>query len=561
MLKGNLDIVSLRQVAGWAQDDAQPEVPVSLVVTDNDELLGRILANRYRADLKEAGIGAGRQGFEFQFAQALAPLRRHVLRVFRESDGIDLAQSPVTFEPTQTFDLSVQEMLADAIQRSGSDQDIPAKVHFLANHLDGLLQRLADRDSKRAQRNDYKQLLHRWRRTPAPASAETVLRTPLTHLRALIIDDRIPHSDRDAGSTAILSHMRSLQRFGYEIVFTSSVEFAAVDQDIATLDKIGITVCRAPYYGSIEEVLRRQAGQFDLVYFHRVANAARYAELARFHNPKARQIFSVADLHHLRFARQAAAEDRPELLAHSQRMRFIEHTAAILTDAVITHSKREAEVLVKQIPSSKVHIVPWSVTPKATQIPFKRRCGVAFIGGYGHEPNLDAARWLISEIMPLVRKQKRGRDIECFLVGSNMPEQLRQLCTNGVVALGYVEDLAEIFDKVRLTIAPLTFGAGIKGKVIESLSAAIPCVCTPFAAEGLDFSEALQSCVAETAADLAALICDLHNDEQANKNCGQAGLDYVRAAFSEEALDVAMLRALGPAATLGAGAVRPSDSL
>jgi O-antigen biosynthesis protein len=561
MLKGNLDIVSLRQVAGWAQDDAQPEVPVSLVVTDNDELLGRILANRYRADLKEAGIGAGRQGFEFQFAQALAPLRRHVLRVFRESDGIDLAQSPVTFEPTQTFDLSVQEMLADAIQRSGSDQDIPAKVHFLANHLDGLLQRLADRDSKRAQRNDYKQLLHRWRRTPAPASAETVLRTPLTHLRALIIDDRIPHSDRDAGSTAILSHMRSLQRFGYEIVFTSSVEFAAVDQDIATLDKIGITVCRAPYYGSIEEVLRRQAGQFDLVYFHRVANAARYAELARFHNPKARQIFSVADLHHLRFARQAAAEDRPELLAHSQRLRFIEHTAAILTDAVITHSKREAEVLVKQIPSSKVHIVPWSVTPKATQIPFKRRCGVAFIGGYGHEPNLDAARWLISEIMPLVRKQKRGRDIECFLVGSNMPEQLRQLCTNGVVALGYVEDLAEIFDKVRLTIAPLTFGAGIKGKVIESLSAAIPCVCTPFAAEGLDFSEALQSCVAETAADLAALICDLHNDEQANKNCGQAGLDYVRAAFSEEALDVAMLRALGPAATLGAGAVRPSDSL
>ena len=83
------------------------------------------------------------------------------------------------------------------------------------------------------------------------------------------------------------------------MVFTPSAEFAAADQDTTTLDAIGVSVYRAPYYGSIEEVLRRQAGEFDVAYLHRVANAAKYGELIRQHNPRARQIFSVADLHHL----------------------------------------------------------------------------------------------------------------------------------------------------------------------------------------------------------------------------------------------------------------------
>jgi len=540
-------VVDLRRVVGWAQDDAQPDVPVSLLITDNDRLVGRILANRYRRDLEEAGIGSGRHSFEFQFEKSLAPLEKHVLRVRRESDGTDLAQSPVTIEPTQTFDAGVQEALTELIQRSGTgQQDLAAKIDFLANHLEVLLQELADHDSKRAERNDYKQLLQRWRRTPAAASADAAATIPRADRRALVIDDRIPQSDRDAGSIAILSHMQSLQRFGYEVVFTPSAEFSTADQSTAALDAIGVTICRAPYYGSIEEVLRRQAGEFDLVYLHRVSNAAKYGELVRYHNPKARQIFSVADLHHLRYARQASAEGRPELVALSQRTRFVEYVAAVAADAVITHSAREAEDLAKHVPAAKIHTVMWSTTPRPTRIPFMQRSGVAFIGGYGHAPNLDAARLLIDQIMPLVRK--RNPSIECLLVGSDMPEHLRRLCKDGVVAIGYVEDLAEIFDRVRLTVAPLTYGAGIKGKVIDSLSAGLPCVCTPIAAEGLDLPEALQACVAESADALATLICNLHDNEQANEACGRAGLEYIKTAFSNERLDAGIRRVLGPAA-------------
>jgi len=365
-----------------------------------------------------------------------------------------------------------------------------------------------------------------------------------------VIDDRLPQSDRDAGSMAVLSHMQSLQRLGYEVVFTPATEFAGPEQNggTAALDAIGVVCCRAPYYGSIEEVLCRQAGEFDLVYLHRVANAAKYGELARYHNPKARQVYAVADLHHVRLERQAAAEDRPELKARGQRLRFAEYVAAAYADAVITHSTREAEALAKQVGAGKVHTVLWSTPTRPTRKPFAERAGVAFIGGYGHEPNLDAARWLIGEIMPLVRK--RDPKIECLLVGSNMPEHLRRLCGDGVVAVGYVEDLADIFDRVRLTVAPLTYGAGIKGKVIESLAAGVPCACTPVAAEGFDFPEALQSCVGEGAGGLAALIGNLHGNARDNGVLSQAGLDYVTRNFSPEQLDAAMGRVLAPAGPL-----------
>lgn len=131
-----------------------------------------------------------------------------------------------------------------------------------------------------------------------------------------------------------------------------------------------------------------------------------------------------------------------------------------------------------------------------------------------------------------------------------MPEPLRRLCKDGVVAIGHVDDLAEIFDRVRLTVAPLTYGAGVKGKVIDSLGAGLPCVCTPVAAEGLEFPEPLQTCIADDTEGLAALICKLHDDEEANQVSARAGVEYVTMAFSNERLDAGMRRVLGPAALL-----------
>jgi glycosyltransferase involved in cell wall biosynthesis len=100
--------------------------------------------------------------------------------------------------------------------------------------------------------------------------------------------------------------------------------------------------------------------------------------------------------------------------------------------------------------------------------------------------------------MPLVWRD--APQIECLLVGSDMPDAMRDLARQGVVLVGAVADLGSVFDRVRLTVAPLRFGAGVKGKVLDSLASGVPCVMSPVAAEGLALPPALQDLVGQDAA-------------------------------------------------------------
>ena len=361
-------------------------------------------------------------------------------------------------------------------------------------------------------------------------------------LRALIIDDRIPVIDRDAGSKAIISHIQSLQRLGYEVTLLPSADLQPDRKSVEALQSAHVEVCALPFYGSTEEVLWRQAGEFDLVYLHRISNATKYGELVRQHFPKARKVYSVADLHHIRLARQAAVESRSELLKVSERVKFAEFLAAATADVVITHSDYEVEVLRKNLPKANVHRVLWAVTPRPTKIPFVERSGVAFIGDYGHAPNVDAAKWLMNSLMPRVRWQDPA--IECLLVGSALPEELRHMKADGVTLVGHVDDLSTIFDRVRLTVAPLSYGAGIKGKILDSLAAGVPCVYTTLAAEGMNLPEALEPCRADDARTIASALCDLHANAELYEKCCEAGLKYVTDESSEDRVDQAMRRAI-----------------
>ncbi len=348
---------------------------------------GGAWANRYRADLEAAGIGDGRHGFQFDFPIPLPPAERHVIRVCREADGTDLEGSPAILEAPPPSIADARDALA-GILAGLPDGELEPTIDLLADHLEKALPRLADRDSFRARRREYRQFLERWRRR-GPDDARAADPQPgAPVLRALVIDDRLPKADRGAGSVAILSHIRSLQRLGFEVTFVAALDFAAAPdspappQERAALEALGVLSCAPPYYASVEEVLRRQAGEFDLVYLHRIANAAKYGELARHHCPEARLVYSVADLHHLRLARQAQQEDRPELLGTAQRLRLLEFTAAALADVVITHSSDESALLQAQLLGGKVqHRAVVGLRRARTPVPFAQRSGIALHPG------------------------------------------------------------------------------------------------------------------------------------------------------------------------------------
>ncbi len=568
-LRGQLDRATRERISGWAQDAAAPEAPVALQVIDNGVPIMRVLANLARADLAVAGMGSGRHSFDVIVPGGLSPLVRHILHVRREADGTELPGSPMVIEATGGFDAGLQQAIASAVAAIGSDDDRDRALAFIMEQTDLLLQQRADAESHRDARVGRRRLVGSWGKSVQGATA-----AERAGRRALVIDERVPRMGRDAGSQALLSHMRALQRLGYAVSFVAAEEVAGDEADFEALTASGVACCAAPFYASVEDALRRQAACFDLVYLHRAGIASRYLALARRYMPRARILYSVADLHHVRLERQAAVEERPELLTESRRVRLEECMAAWLADGVITHSADEAALLRRAVPGASVYRVPWEVSGAGVDAtgdaarggalvgralagralvgraaaggagvtPFAARRGLVFVGSFAHTPNVDAACWLVETVMPLVRQV--DPDIVCLLVGSAMPDVVWRLAGPGVVPLGEVADLGSVFGRVRLSVAPLRYGAGVKGKVLDSLAASVPCVMSPIAAEGLGLPAGLRALVAEDAARFAKLICRLHRSEAAHRKAVLAGQSMIRKDHSEAVVTAAMQAAI-----------------
>jgi len=223
-------------------------------------------------------------------------------------------------------------------------------------------------------------------------------------------------------------------------------------------------------------------------------------------------------------------------------------------DAVITHSAREAEWLAREAPGVRVHVVPWSVRPwprvRAVERAGVERRGVLLVANFAHAPNLDGAVWLVAEVMPLVWAEQA--DMRLTIAGGDLPVALiPKLIDPRVRLLGHVPDLAPVYGAARLAAAPLRFGAGLKGKVLEAWAAGLPCAMTPIAAEGFLQTAELLDTVADGAAALARLIVALHADTARAKRAARAGHTMLRSQFSHRQEDAALASAIaGPVASV-----------
>ncbi|MBV9628264.1 MAG: Hint domain-containing protein [Xanthobacteraceae bacterium] len=346
--------------------------------------------------------------------------------------------------------------------------------------------------------------------------------------RALVVDSRFPQVGHDGGSNAILDHVRALQAAGFVVKF------------------------HALSGSSFNAFARAHAGAFDLVYLHREETATRCLKPARQYFD-AQIVYSIADLHHLRLKAQSRfdQEHSAELIQEAQGVALRELAAAFEADCVITHSVSEAtqlEQLETIAQARKVRVVPWTVPVAPVQTRFARRSGVAFVGHFSHAPNRDAARWLVNEIMPLVWRE--APELQCLIVGSNLPAELsRELTRPQVAVLGRVERLSDLFERIRLTVAPLRFGAGLKDKVLRSMAAGLPCFGTAEAFSGMPElpAEIVSMCQRETAPDLAAAIVAMHRHEEVNAHCANLGLNYVAEFYNRARVDALMRELVEPA--------------
>ncbi|EHH69200.1 glycosyltransferase [Gluconobacter morbifer] len=531
---GFLDIVERRRIQGWTWDSQQPEKSFLVQIIDNGEVLAETVANRFRPDLEKAGVGSGHFGFSIVLPTGLTPTRRHVIRVIRE-DGVELDGSPHVLEPLSVFNDELLCFLRAEAQAVGSREE-QERVAALCLETASTLRKCANRDLTR--------------HTDLAVDRELALRLceegsavpdSRSNMRALVVDARYPDPNRDAGSNAILSHMRALVDLGYEVFFTAMGEGRPDQARIDALIRDGIQPLHAPLFETVETVIRGQPNSFGLIYLHRVEVALAYIGLVRLYQKQARVLFSVADLSHVRLQRQAEELDDPLAEANARRMKTLERICAIQADAVITHSPEELRLLGALAPRTPAFVVPWAVQTPPVSPRLEGRHGCIFVGHYGHLPNDDAAIWLIQEIVP--RIHERRPDIPCYLAGSYMPEHLRSLGRENVTILGYVPALADALANVRVGLAPLRFGAGIKGKVLDMLGHGLPVVMTPVAAEGIPLTPGLAKLVRQTADEIADSVIALHETDDAG-GYGREGVAFIRDHYSAADVVRAMREAI-----------------
>ncbi|HEY7579275.1 MAG TPA: Hint domain-containing protein [Acetobacteraceae bacterium] len=556
-LMGHIDWCTLRGIAGWAFDTAHPEQRVRLELLCDGQLLGHVMADRFRPDLLAAGyLGDGRCAFHVNCPIRLDPLVSHIVELRRAIDGAPVPGSPVTLPAVSHSDADclaeLNRHVAKLADAAADASELDALIASQMTQVELLLAARARLDG--GTRADSPDLHDRWGGfVPVPTVQAALL--PMRR-RALFVDAELPAPGLTGGDNAVVAHMRSLQRLGFEVSCAAMHDLHDRHGRARSLTALGVKPLLAPWYGSVEEVLRRNAGTLDVVYLHRAVSGAAYGRLVRQFCPGALLVYSLADLHHLRLARQGEVQDRPELKRAAQYWQAEELAAAQRADVVITHSAVEATLLRRQLPHVAIAVVPWGVPARQSQRGFAERHGVMFVGNFGHDPNVDAVHWLAREIVSLVWRRDSG--IGFRIVGNGMTDALRQLARPGLDLAGGVADLAMEFDRVRLTVAPLRYGAGLKAKVVESLAAGVPCIGTPAAFEGMELPPAFAACIAASADELAAMIVRCHNDPVLHADVAEAGRSFAAAEFSEARIDALMQRALAPVlANLGEAGKNP----
>ena len=531
-LTGHIDQADRFSLTGWAMDPARPYEPVTLELVLDGAVVGSFAADRHRPDLEQAGLGDGRHAFQVQIPGGLSQHIERVLELRRVGDGAPVPGSPVVLARAPLVGETARRVLADAVDAAMQGADRPALEALLAELVRGLSARLPQPQPHHAA------FLERWGASvPQPEPGRP---------RALVIDESIPDPDRDAGSSAILSHMHALRRLGHDVEIVPAHGLDAGEAAQARMAAAGFLAWTAPWAGSVEEVLRRGGNAYAVVYVHRLAVMLKYGGLIRRWCPGARLLYCVADLHHLRAERQAALATGIAGNTDIAELREAELAAIAAADAPITHSSMEQARLAALLPGVRVHVVPWEVRPPPPVGPAARRRGVAFVGSFGHAPNRDAAWELLETVMPLVWAEDPA--IPFLLAGSSMPAELveaAQQARGPVEVLGQIPVLADLWGRALISAAPLRFGAGIKGKVLDSLAAGIPCLCTLIAAEGLNLPPGLTSLVQDDPAAMAREIVRLHHDAPEVDRLGAEGRAYIAAQYAAAVVDAALAPALG----------------
>ena len=352
--------------------------------------------------------------------------------------------------------------------------------------------------------------------------------------RVLVADARILCPDQDSGSLRMMNLLRIFQQLGFKVTFLpgNRLHHSPYTEQ---MQEHGIECLYAPFLGDFGDFLIERAGEFDLIVLSRMEMGQKMLDACIEHAASTPIIFDTVDLHFLRGQREAELANSDAKREEAASVRRTELEIASRSDAVIVVSPIEKEVLEQELPDSHVAIISNIHELHDPVKPFTGRKDFMFVGGFEHPPNVDGMIWFCSEVLPLLVAGLP--DARLHIIGSKMPDSVRLLAGANVTVHGYVEHLEPFYDSCVLSVAPLRYGAGVKGKVNQSMSFGVPVVATTIAAEGMHLTADENVLVADTPAEFAKHIARLYRDEALWKKLSKNGQQNVRDYFSFHAAE------------------------
>jgi SAM-dependent methyltransferase/glycosyltransferase involved in cell wall biosynthesis/archaellum component FlaC len=344
----------------------------------------------------------------------------------------------------------------------------------------------------------------------------------------LIVDYAIPTPDRDSGSLRAFAIVRLLRQMGFHVCFASDrPEPRELYQQ--RLAGLGVRVLQG--FGDIASHLESEGHRYQFVMLSRPDIARRYLMYVRAHALNAIVVYDTVDLHWLRLAREAEIAGDTQVLQQSNAMRRLERLAFGCSDIVVAITEQERRKILEDDPTVCVEVIPNIHNCIDMPEPYSSRKDLMFIGGFYHTPNVDAVTHFVKDIFPFIRASLPG--VVFHVIGSDMPASLHKLEAVDVHLVGYVPDPTAFFETCRVFVAPLRFGAGMKGKINQSMSYGLPVVTSQIGAEGMDLRPGDDILVSTTPRDFASNVVRLYHDEQLWNRLSANSRAYVKQNLSE----------------------------
>jgi GT2 family glycosyltransferase/glycosyltransferase involved in cell wall biosynthesis len=366
---------------------------------------------------------------------------------------------------------------------------------------------------------------------PATGDLEFLRQPSPGRKNILVIDHHLPMPNRDSGSLRMFQILKLLHELGHRVTFIPD-NLANIRPYTGELQKRGIEVVYYPFIEKVRDYLISHGSDFDAVVLSRCDFARKHIADVRMFAPQSRIIFDTVDLHFLREDSQARLTGDFEVRRKAQEKQRLEHELIDQSDETWVVSPVEQQLLQEKRPDKPIQVVSNIVEIPGSSTPFALRRDWLFIGGFEHTPNIDAVLFFMQKIYPLLSEHLR--DAKFYIIGDKAPPEVVALATETIIVAGLQTDVRPFFDSVKLSVAPLRFGAGVKGKINQSMAFGVPVVATSLAIEGMALQDGEDILVADEPEDFARAMIELYESEDLWNRISENGIKKTRTLYSTD---------------------------